>query len=191
MNNQIILLAILSILTLSFKSDKNKVVFKYPKLKGVDIVMNTSVFRKFKKEWRGKDYYYLCEKGQNDIVCSVLFYKLNEKEKMMYVDLTRAMIGKECPEVSPVFPLEYFSNYSNLKKYETNHSKWGNLKGDFMFRHADIKEFNGAKINQKHMYAYTMVDNDLFVNIHLSKIFCTKNDSIFMAEILNSLNIRN
>ncbi|WP_430813857.1 hypothetical protein [Carboxylicivirga sp. RSCT41] len=188
MRQLLTILALASIL--AFKSDKNEVVFKYPKLKDKEIVMKTSAFEKFRKEWRGKDYYYLCDKGHNGMVCSVLFYKLNEEEKMMYVDLARAMIGKECPEISPAFPLAYFTNYSNLKKYETNISKWGNKGDDFMFSHADIKDFNGTQINQKHMYAYAMMSNDLFVHIHLSKTFCTKNDSIVMAKTLNSLHIR-
>jgi hypothetical protein len=56
-----------------------------------------------------------------------------------------------------------------------------------MFSHADIKEFNGIKMNQKHMYGYAMFGKDLFLNIHLSKVGCTPEDSTAMKQLLDGL----
>ena len=176
---QIILIALLLIL-LSFKGDKSEFEFIYPKYKEVKFTMTTNKLKKFEKEWRGEDYYYLCENGDNNIICSVLFYKLNKDEQKLMVD---PFGGKP----SSGIPFIYFSDNSNLKQYEVNNASWGAMTDDFMFRQNDIIEFEGVKTNQKHMYAYCMFGKDIFVNFHLSKINYTANDSIAMREILGSL----
>ena len=68
-----------------------------------------------------------------------------------------------------------------------NNEKWGEGTDDFMFRQADIEDFNGIKMKQKHMYAYGMFDKDIFINVHLSKTNYTDSDSTAMSEILSSL----
>ena len=181
------LLASLALLFMASRPVEKAIEFKYPKRKNATIYMDTDNFKKFKKEWRGEDYYYLSQNSKNDMVCSVLFYKLDEEEKLMYVDIARVALGTDAPENSPVYPLIYFTTYSKLAKLESNKSKWGDPSEDFMFSHSDIEEFQGVKVNQKHMYAYAMYDKDLFVSIHLSKVNCTPGDSILMRGILEGI----
>jgi hypothetical protein len=170
---------------LSFKFEEEKLFeFTYPRRDKTTITFKAQNFKKFSKEWRGSDYYYYAE-GKDGMICSVLYYKLNDDEKVSLVDVPKVAIGG--PDISPAYPFTYFTTYSNLKKYEENTSSWGQPTDDFMFQQNDITNFNGAKISQKHMYAYCMADNDLFVNIHLSKVNCTSADSTAMREILNSL----
>lgn len=170
---------------LSFKSTDSTVFeFSYPKRDNTTIRLTATDFKKFKKEWRALDYYYFGE-GKNGIVCSVLYYKLNDDEVVSLVDAPKKAL--DGPDISPVYPLAYFSNHSNLKKFEKNNVNWGEPTDDFMFRQNDITEFNGVKIRQKHMYAFSMIDKDLFVNIHLSKVECTRTDSAAMRQILSSL----
>ena len=173
---------ILVLSLLSFSSEEQPIEFNYPKKKNATITMATGAFKKFKKEWRGEDYYYLCENSENGIICSVLFYKLNENEQKRMVD----PFDPEGKSTSPMIPFTYFLN-SNLKKYEQNNATWGAATEDFMFRQNDILDFEGVKMKQKHMYAYCMIERDLFVNIHLSKINYTAKDSIEMRTILGSL----
>ncbi|WP_338814756.1 hypothetical protein V9L05_05895 [Bernardetia sp. Wsw4-3y2] len=170
---------------LSFTFDSLKLFqFSYPKLDNTTITLKTDNFKKFKKEWRGTDYYYYSE-SKDGIICSVLYYKLNEEERLTLVDAPRVAMGG--PDISPAYPFFYFLNYSKLKKYETNEERWGEPTDDFMFRQNDITNFEGVKVNQKHMYGYFMAKKDLFVNIHLSKTNCTSTDSTVMREILSSL----
>lgn len=168
-----------------FKSEVKDLEFNYPKNKDAVFYMKTDKFQNFQKEWQGSDYYYLSENGENGLVCSVIFYKLNKEEEQMLVDMPRLMLNG--PESSPVYPQNYFTTFSNLKKIESNQSKWGNISDDFMFSHSDIKEMNGKKLNQKHMYGFAMFGKDLFVNVHLSKVDCSPNDSIAMRQILDGL----
>lgn len=182
---KITLYLLLIIGLLSFKFDTLKLFeFDYPKVKGTTITLNTDKFKKFTKEWRGSDYYYYSE-SKDGIICSILYYKLNEEERLALVEAPRVAMGS--PEISPAYPFFYFFNYSKLKKYEENEERWGEPTDDFMFRQNDITNFEGVKINQKHMYGYCMVKNDLFVNIHLSKVNPTSADSVAMREILSSL----
>lgn len=177
------LLFTISILSfLFFSNDKKDLEFNYPKNKQAILIMNTDKFENFKKEWRGEDYYYLCENGKDQIICSVLFYKLNKDEQKMMVD----SFDPEGQTTSPILPLTHFMN-SNLRKYEQNNQIWGEATDDFMFKQNDILEVERKKINQKNMYAYCMFDKNLFVNIHLSKINCTSKDSISMRQILDGL----
>lgn len=185
MKGKTVLVTMLTILLLSFTSDKNTMEFSYPKRKEATFIMNTNKFKKFKEEWRGQDYYYLCENGDGGFICSVLFYKLNENEQKMLVEAPQKIL--KFPESSPGYPLVYFSNNSNLKEFESNKQKWGDPSGDFMFSQSDIKEMQGFKVNQKNMNGYAMFGKDLFVNIHLSKIACTPEDSTVMWHILDGL----
>ena len=172
-------------ISMAFSSGKKEIEFTYPKNKDATFFMSTDKFKKFQKEWRGMDYYYLCENGEDGFICSVLFYKLNKEEEKSLVDMPKQLLSG--PEVSPLYPQTYFTTNSNLKKYESNQTKWGELTDDFMFSHADVKEYNGIKINQKHMYGYAMFSKDLFVSIHLSKVGCTPEDSTAMRQILDGL----
>ncbi len=165
-----------------FSGDQNTIEFNYPKNKDATIIMTTDIFGKFSKEWRGEDYYYVCETGKNNLICSVLFYKLNKDEQKLMVDPFDPAGGT----TSPIIPYTYFLE-SNLKPYERNKKSWGEATDEFMFRQNDIPEFNGMKIKQKHMYAYCMFGKDLFVNVHLSKTNYTVEDSTAMRKILKGL----
>ncbi|MEO8233866.1 MAG: hypothetical protein ABI549_00500 [Flavobacterium sp.] len=177
------LLFIISIIIIfSFSNNEKDLEFSYPKNNQAVVIMNTEKFEEFKKEWRGEDYYYICENGKDQIICSVLFYKLNKNEQKMMVD----SFDPEGETTSPILPLTHFMN-SNLKKYEQNNKIWGESTDDFMFKQNDIIQVEGTKINQKNMYAYCMFGKNIFVNIHLSKINYTSKDSISMRQILDGL----
>jgi hypothetical protein len=183
---KVTVLAVLFLTTLwAFKFEEVKTFeFSYPKVENTTITIEAEGFKKFKKEWRGTDYYYMGV-SESGIICSVLYYKLNDDEKSALVDAPKAALAG--PAISPAYPFAYFKNYSNLKQYEKNDSEWGLATDDFMFRQNDITEFGGAKINQKHMYGYCMVNENLFVNIHLSKVEYTAADSLAMRQLLNTL----
>jgi len=171
---------------LPFNSNQKKVFdFAYPKRKGTEITLSAEHFKAFTKEWRGSDYYYYTE--SDGLICSVLFYKLNNNERKDLIDVPKAAIGG--PEKSPAYPYSYFKNYSNLKSMERNDSTWGSPTDDFMFRQNDVV-LEGTQFSQKNMYGYAMVDKDLFVNIHLSKTACSNSDSTEMVDILKSLTIK-
>lgn len=159
--------------------EKNDFDFNYPKRKKTTITTKLEKFSKFDKEWRGTDYYYYGV-SSDGLICSVLYYKLNKEEQKTYVDLFGGTTNAG-------LPFSYFSENSNLKKYETNNEDWGKMTDDFMFKQNDVIEYEGFKINQKNMYAYTMFDKDLFVIVHLSKTSFTTADSTEMREILNNL----
>ena len=182
--NRFLLFSVLGLL--SFKlADKKTFDFSYPKRKGTDITFLADHFKKFTKEWRGEDYYYY---GESDgFICSVLYYKLNDNEKLELVDAPKSALGGA--DKSPAYPYSYFKNSSNLKSMEKNDSSWGKPTDDFMFRQNDVA-LEGTKFSQKHMYAYAMVDKDLFLNIHLSKTGCSSSDSTEMIDILKSLSIK-
>ena len=164
---------------LSFSTiSKNDFEFSYPKRAKTTMTSKLDNFKKFDKEWRGTDYYYFST-STDSLNCSVLYYKLNKDEQKQYVDIFGGMTNAG-------IPFAYFSENSNLKKYEINAENWGKMTDDFMFRQNDISEFEGVKIHQKHMYAYTMFDKDLFVIIHLSKVNYSPQDSTTMRTILNS-----
>lgn len=184
----ILLLTIIP-LTFSFKDTKNTVEFVYPAFEDKTITLQTNEPLKFKKEVRGEGLYFLSKNKPKEITCSLLFFKLNEEEKMMFVDLPKAMMGIDSSIFSPALPLTYFKNYSRLKDFEENQMEWGKIDDDFMYRQADIVSIEGQIINQKHMYAYAMLTSDIFVNIHLSKVNCSKSDSVEMVNILNSIKL--
>lgn len=183
------------VIILSFLSfnicEKKTFEFIFPKQNEVKISLSSEHFKKFTKEWRGTDYYYYAEK--DGFICSVLFYKLNEEEKLSLVEIPQIQFsekakeeGKEFPENSPIFAYSYFKNYSNLKKMEENEESWGEISSDFMFRKNEIN-LAGSKIKQNHMYGYAMYGTDLFVNVHLSKVNCSEIELKEMEEIINSL----
>jgi len=171
--------------------EKKTFEFVYPKQKDVKISFLSDHFKKFDKEWRGSDYYYFAEK--DGFICSVLFYKLDEEERLSLVDVPKIVFGekfktagKEFPSNSPVFAYSYFKNYSNLKSMETNDKSWGDMTDDFMFRE-NVVPIKGTEFTQNHMYGYAMFGNDLFVNVHLSKMNGTPEEIAEIKEILNSL----
>jgi hypothetical protein len=154
--------------------------FSYPKRnKTTTIELKAENFGKFTKEWRGEDYYFYGE-SKDKIICSVLYFKLNKDEQKLMVEPFGGMI-------TPGIPMLYFTENSQLKKYEKNPSGWGTMTDDFMGRQFDIEDYEGIKIKQKHMNAYAMCDKDLFVNVHLSKTSYTVEDSTAMRAILTSL----
>jgi hypothetical protein len=171
--------------------DKKSFDFEYPKQKGTKISLLANHFKRFEKEWRRQDYYYYAEK--DGLICSILYYKLNEDEKLNLIENPKLLFaqkfkeeGKIFPENSPAFAFSYFSNYSNLKKMEENEKSWGEMTDDFMFRKNEIN-LAGAKVIQTHMYGYAMFGDDLFVNIHLSGMNCKEADIKEMEDILSSL----
>jgi hypothetical protein len=173
------ILVIFAFCALSFSTtDKNDFEFSYPKRNNTTITTKIANLKKFDKEWRGTDYYYYGFSADS-IICSVLYYKLNKDEQKQYVDIFGGMTNAG-------IPFAYFSEHSNLKKYETNVVNWGKMTDDFMFRQNDITSFEGMKIHQKHMYAYSMFDKDLFVIVHLSKTNYSSSDSVNMRTILDN-----
>lgn len=173
---------------ISFKLVDSKLIeFSYPNRNHTTINLSTDKFKKFSKEWRGSDYYYFCN-NKDGFICSILYYKLNDEEKRTLVDAPK--MATNGPEMSPVYPFAYFSTNSKFKKEESGNENWGSPTDDFMFLQNTIKEFQGIKVNQKNMYAYAMVDKDLFVKVHLSKIRCSANDSTIMRQILSSLSLK-
>lgn len=179
------LFTVLTFALLSFMpSDKSTIEFSYPKNKEAVFTMTSDKFKKFSKEWRDKDYYYMSKDGEDNFICSVLFFKLNKSELK---DLKGAEKETGVPLGSPVYPLAFFSLSSETKSLESNEETWGDPKGEFMFRQVDIKEFSGQKINQKNMFAYTMFGEDIYVSLHISKVLCTPEDSTIMREILDGL----
>ena len=174
-----LLLFLFVTLLMSFKiADKDTLEFGYPKNDQTAISMQGEGFKEFKKEWRGKDYYYMSD-NKNGIICSVLYYKLNKEEVKMFYEPFGI--------ISPALPSTYFTQYSNLKQFEKNNEAWGGMDDEFMFRQNDITEMGGVKIPQKHMYGYAMFGKDLFVNIHLSKVNCSPADSTEMRAMLQSM----
>ena len=183
MANKKILFIVLVIGLLSFRlTDKKVFEFNYPKSKDTDVSFSANHFKKFSKEWRGADYYYMSE--GDGFICSVLYYKLTDEEKLSLIDAPKIAIGG--PDNSPAYPYAYFKNYSQLKSMEKNDSSWGGPADDFMFRQNDIF-IEGTKFSQKHMYGYAMFGKDLFFNVHLSKTLCTPADSTEMVELLKTL----
>lgn len=163
--------------------NKSDFDFNYPKRKNTTITTKLDNFKEFSKEWRGSDYYYYGT-SSDSIICSVLYYKLNKDEQAQYVDIFGG-------ETNAGIPFAYFSENSNLKKYEVNVTSWGKMTDDFMFRQNNITEFEGIKMRQKHMYAYTMFDKDLFVIVHLSKTNYSPADSTVMKTILDDFRKKN
>ena len=178
------LLGIIGLLSFNL-ADRKVFDFAYPKRKGTDITLSAEHFKKFTKEWRGTDYYYYAE--SDGFICSVLYYKLNDDEKLQLIDVPKAAIGGL--DISPAYPYAYFKNYSNLKSMEKNDSTWGKPTDDFMFRQNDVI-VDGTQFSQKHMYGYAMVDKDIFINVHLSKMDCTAADSTELTDILKSLTLK-
>ena len=180
MNIRIPALILLTGILFSFSGDNGITEFSYPNVKNTTMTLSTGLFKKFKQEWRGQDYYYSCEDSESGIICSVLYYKLNKEEQDVMVRPFKGI-------TTPMIPLLFFADNSNLKDFESNNDTWGEIKDDFMFRQNDILEMRGMKIRQKNMYAYGMFGDDLFVNIHLSKVNYTTADSTAMRQILSSL----
>jgi len=176
--NTLIFIAIIALF--SFTSDESTPIeFSYPKKENAKITMLSHSFGEFSKEWQGTDLYFMAT-SKDSITCSVLYYKLNETEQKEMVE----PFGKEA---NSAIPFIFFSQNSNLSKYEKNNSSWGEMTDDFIFRQNDIPEINGMKIKQKHMYAYSLIDKEMFVNIHLSKVNSAPSDSIKMRTILSSI----
>lgn len=185
------LLAVTSFGLLSFSTSSKEFEFTYPKDKTAKVSLSSGHFKKFSAEWRGSDYYYMAEK--DGFICSVLFYKLNEEERLGLIEAPRAAMksqleeaGKTLPGDSPIFAYAYFKNYSNLKSMEKNDSSWGEPTDDFMYRKNEV-QIQGTNISQTHMYGYGMFGKDLFVNVHLSRMSPSESESEEMLALLKSL----
>jgi hypothetical protein len=174
---------VIAITLLSFRSIESKRFdFSYPKNSSSQISFSSEHFKDFDKEWHGSDYYYYSE--GDGFICSVLYYKLNEGEKVSLLEGPRFATGG--PDSSPVYPYAYFKNYSYFKSLEKNDSAWGKATDDFMFRQNDIRVERTGSL-EKNMYGYCMFSDDLFVNIHLSKVNCSVADSTAMLAMLQTL----
>ena len=153
-----VLFGIVVLVFLSFNVlEKKTFEFTYPKQKDVKITLLSEHFKKFKEEWRGSDYYYFAEK--DGFVCSVLFYKLTEEEKLSLVEVPKIELLEKTEETkkeyfvnSPVFAFTYFKNSSKLKKMEENEICWGKITDDFMYRKNEINI--GGKLKQNNMHVY-------------------------------------
>ncbi|HEV8512100.1 MAG TPA: hypothetical protein VGQ59_02425, partial [Cyclobacteriaceae bacterium] len=65
------LVLILTAALISFKTTETTLFeFSYPKRDNTTISLSATDFKKFKKEWRGQDYYYYGE-SKNGIICSI------------------------------------------------------------------------------------------------------------------------
>ena len=168
---------LLAAMLVSFKiADTEALEFSYPKNDKATITMQGEGFKKFKKEWRGEDYYYMGD-SKNGIICSVLYFKLNDEEEA-------ATIKKFGNKTSAEIPLIYFTGGNKVK--EENIERWGEPEDDFNFSQTDI-ELAGPTLKQKNMFAYAMFGQDLFVKVHLSKLPCSPADSTQMRAMLQSL----
>lgn len=167
-----------------FIAASNKVVFKdFVSKEKISLVSHC--LGTFESEKRGNDSYYF-NQGTGKFNCSVLFYHLSAKEHSMLVDLPKSLL--KAPDKSPIFPLTYFKNYSKLKPYQTSYYVWGDIKDEFMFSSSDIKIVDGEEVmKQKHFNAYSMVDTNIFVKIHISKTNCSILDSLEIMDILSSV----
>lgn len=177
----LLIISALGLLSLSFIYSVFQLYsFKFPGKKNVELKINIPKKWKISKEKRGSDLYYsnLSQSNDNDILFSVLFYKLNDKEKELMVKSTGI-------ENNPILPYTYFLTTSRTSKIESGKSSWDN--DDFYYQDSNIEEFSGVKVHQKNMKAYCMYDDDLFVQVHLSKINYTPEDSVEMRNILNSI----
>ncbi len=158
--------------------------FEYPTENETTIKLESDMLSKFESKWRDEDYYCLSKPiYPNGIKCSVLYSKLSKEQKAKFVDGAKAAKGSSGN--SPIYALEFFSNSDKSKNEETNRNFWGKPTDDFMFRQADVSVNDHIKL--KHMYAFAMVADDIFVNVHLSKKNATAGDSIFMRSILSSV----
>ena len=185
MKKLLIITVIVSSLAFTAKKIKT-LVFTHHNDKDVSLSLKSKLITKTKRDERGGDCYFsnLEEKNPN-FNFSILYYKLTEEEKLKYVDIMALSFG--APKNSPVYPYTYFSTTSKLKAFETNKTMWQDTTKGFMYRHAQINEVMGKKVNMKNMYAYTMFKESYFVQAHISKINPTKQDSIDMVEIISSL----
>jgi hypothetical protein len=170
----------------AFSLDPNKartIEFEYPG-RSATVTMETDLFKKFEKEWRGTDYYYSAE-SKDGMICSVLFFKLSKDQVKEHVARAAQMLSLD--ETSPALPLKYFSENADMKQYETNEKSWGDPKGSFMFRSTDVPVYGGQEINQKKLFAYTQFNKELFVSIELSKVDCSNADFSTMRNMMASL----
>jgi len=152
--------------------------FKYPKKKGAELKIDIPKEWEIVIEKRDQDLYYsnFSDTNGDQILLSVLFYKLNdiEKEPMEEIGLN-----------NPIIPYAFFIEKSRTTALEENANSWNNE--DFYFLDTNIEAFNSVKAHQKNIKAYCMYDFDLFVQIHLSKLNYTVTDSIQMMSIVNTL----
>ena len=178
-----LLLGCIAMLTAALPADKKELKLSYPE-SGYTIVLPADEFGELQEEWRGQDYYYMTE-TERGIICSVLFYKLNEEELKGLAGMRGHVPGS--PEISPIYPLLYFSTNAKLGSLETMKEEWGDPASDVMYRQAHLETVQGTALNQKNMYAYAMFGSDLFVAVHLSKVFCTPEDSTAMRAFVESI----
>jgi hypothetical protein len=153
--------------------------FKYPKKKNVELKIDIPKEWKISKEKRGEaDLYFtnITKNNGNQILFSVLFFKLNDEEKESVEELALN---------DPIVPFAFFLDKSRTVKMESKVKTWHNE--DFYFKDSNIEDFNGIKAHQKNINAYCMYGYDLFVKIHISKLNYSPADSIKMMKILNTI----
>ena len=152
--------------------------FNFPQRKNIELKIDIPQEWKILKEKRGEDIYYtnFTNNDGEQILLSVLFYKLNDTEKE-----PMEKIGMK----NPIIPYTFFLSNSKTTKLESDVKSWSN--DDFYFQDSNIEEFNGIKAHQKNIKAYCMYDFDLFAQIHISKLNYTPADSIQMMEIINTM----
>jgi hypothetical protein len=154
--------------------------FEYPD-SDVAVTMSLPGFEDFKEEWRGEDYYYFGTRESDGMVCSLLYYKLNESEKKSMAKLAE----KVPPENRSKLAQLHFRLSNKLAKLESGETTWD--ENGFSFRDVNIDSFQGQDLRQKNMCAYQMYGDDLFLMVHFSKVLYTPEDSVAMRTMLTSI----
>ena len=179
MKIRILLITGIAIIGLGFTQlELSMYEFKFPNRKNVVLKLDIPNEWKIFEEKQGEDMYYsnFTNSNGDEILISILFYKLNDTEKKPI-----EKIGMK----DPIIPYTFFLEKSKTIKIESRIKSWNNE--DFYFHDSNIEEFNGIKVHQKNIKAYCMYDFDLFVQIHISKLNYTPSDSIQMMEVLNTM----
>jgi hypothetical protein len=159
-----------------------QLTFRYPQRPETAISLEAQGFSEPTAQWRGTDYYYIGQRESDGMNLSVLFYKLTEEEVEGMNTEGRKLLKET--GLSPKFPHFMFSNNDRIKTVESTDTSWTGPHGYTILRHADV---NIQGITQKNFWAYYMPAEDIFVNVHVSMIGATSEDSLGMLSIMNSL----
>ncbi|HVI47234.1 MAG TPA: hypothetical protein VM802_20315 [Chitinophaga sp.] len=172
--------------------------FMYPGRANSTLLTTANLDIKFSSMKRGVADYMVYGVSSQGIDFSVLYNKFTpdeintiKKSTKDAVSILKQQNGQipRIPFNSPLIAMSFFSRSvdQGLIKYESNEQHWGNYTADFMFRQYDIvKDDRGNTINQKTMFGYCVIDEDLWVSIRLRKDHCTTADAAVMHQILDN-----
>lgn len=163
-------------LAVAFTPLSDPVTLEYPAT-GARLVLAGADYPELERESRDADLYF---SGEVDgIMASVLFYRLNETEYWTN-RLIATQLGVEAD--APGVALASFASRSKLRSLESQEVV-REVDG-FAYRDVNIESFQGQRLHQKHMYAYCTFGDTLYVQVHLSKIDYSPEDSVRMAAML-------